>query len=176
VDITLQEVQDCFDTNVIAAFNLTQIYLAAPTPVSGHKTIIHISSAAGQMRSPFRVGYGPSKAAVTQMMQHVACEQEGDDVRVFSLHPRTFYTPAAAEIYAENAFDWEDINLPAHFALWLAGPESGFLHGRYVWAHWDVDELIGLKDKFSHNRPGGVDSRRTLKIVSVFMSKERCLV
>ena len=43
--------------------------------------------------------------------------------------------------------NWEDVNLPADFAVWLAGPQSDFLHGRYVWAEWDVDELIALKEK-----------------------------
>ena len=38
--------------------------------------------------------------------------------------------------------EWEDIQLPAHFAVWLASPEADFLHGRFVWAHWDVDEMI----------------------------------
>ena len=151
-DISTQEMQDVFDTNVIAAFNLTKAYLNMPLPTAGTKTIIHISSAAAQMRSPLRAGYGPSKAAVTQMMQHFAFEQESDDVRVFSFHPGAFYTPAAAEHYTENAMPWEDINLPAHFARWLAGPESGFLSGRFLWAQWDVDELIALKDRLEKDK------------------------
>lgn len=151
-EISVQEMQDVFDTNVIAAFNLTKAYLATPLPAAGRKTIINISSAAAQQRSPYRVGYGPSKAAVTQVMQHFAFEQESDDVRIFSLHPGAFYTPTVAKHFAKDASNWEDINLPAHFALWLAGPESGFLHGRYVWAHWDVDELIALKDRLAKDR------------------------
>lgn len=43
--------------------------------------------------------------------------------------------------------EWEDIKLPADFAVWLAGPQSDFLHGRFVWAQWDVDELIALKER-----------------------------
>lgn len=149
-EITAGEVQEVFDTNVVGAFNMARAYLAdTPLPAAGTKTIINVSSAAGQMRSPLRAGYGPSKAAVTQVMQHFAFEQEGDDVRVFSFHPGAFYTPSAAEIYTEDALVWEDINLPAHFALWLAGPESGFLNGRYVWAHWDIDELIALKERLA---------------------------
>ena len=151
-DISTQEMQDAFDTNVIAAFNLTKAYLNMQLPTAGTKTVIHVTSAAGQMRSPLRAGYGPSKAAVTQMMQHFAFEQDSDDVKVFSFHPGAFYTPGAAEHYTENAMPWEDINLPAHFARWLAGPESGFLSGRYLWAHWDVDELIALKDRLEKDK------------------------
>lgn len=152
-EISTQEIQDLFNNNVVAAFNLVQAYLATtPQPAAGSKTIINVSSAAGQMRSPLRVGYGSSKAAVTQVMQHFAFEQADDDhVRIFSLHPGAFYTPGTAEHFSEHAMEWEDINLPAHFALWLAGPESGFLSGRYVWAHWDVDELIALKGRVAED-------------------------
>jgi hypothetical protein len=31
--------------------------------------------------------------------------------------------------------------LPGQFAVWLASPEARFLHGRFVWTEWDVDEL-----------------------------------
>lgn len=31
--------------------------------------------------------------------------------------------------------------LPAHFCVWLASPEAGFLNGKFVWSNWDVPEL-----------------------------------
>lgn len=31
--------------------------------------------------------------------------------------------------------------MPAGAAVWLASPEATFLHGRFIWASWDVDEL-----------------------------------
>ncbi|KAH8666168.1 hypothetical protein BGZ61DRAFT_538358 [Ilyonectria robusta] len=31
--------------------------------------------------------------------------------------------------------------LPGNFAVWAASKEARFLHGRFVWASWDVDEL-----------------------------------
>jgi NAD(P)-dependent dehydrogenase (short-subunit alcohol dehydrogenase family) len=147
-NLSTEEVQDIFTTNVIAPFAITKTYLSMPFALAGHKTIIHVSSAAGQMRAPLRAAYGASKAAITQMMGHFASEQEGDNVSIFSYHPGAFYTPASAEIYPQDAMRWEDINLPAHFALWLAGPESAFLSGKFLWAQWDVDELIALKDRF----------------------------
>lgn len=33
------------------------------------------------------------------------------------------------------------MDLPAHFAVWLCSAEADFLKGRFLWAHWDVDEL-----------------------------------
>lgn len=32
-------------------------------------------------------------------------------------------------------------DLPASFAVWAASKEAEFLHGRFVWASWDVDEI-----------------------------------
>lgn len=151
-ELDMKDVHDVFDINVVAAFNLATAYLAMPIPVAGSKTIINISSAAGQLRSPLRSAYGPSKAAVTQVMQHLAFEHYDDGVRIFSFHPGAFYTPASSEIYSKDALHWEDINLPAHFALWLAGPESSFLNGRYLWANWDVDELLELKERLREDQ------------------------
>ena len=31
--------------------------------------------------------------------------------------------------------------LAGDFAVWLASPEAAFLHGRFVQAAWDLDEL-----------------------------------
>lgn len=36
--------------------------------------------------------------------------------------------------------------LPADYAVWAASPEASWLHGRFVWAHWDVDELKTNKE------------------------------
>ena len=31
--------------------------------------------------------------------------------------------------------------LPGHYAVWAASEEAKFLHGRFTWAAWDVEEL-----------------------------------
>lgn len=147
-EISTREIRDAFDTNVTAAFDLTKMYLALPAPAGGHKTVINISSAVVQVSGTLRIGYGSSKAAAAQLMQHFASElDERDCTRVFSFHPGAFYTPAVAQHLRQEGMKWDDLDLPAYFALWLAGPESDFLHGRHVWANWDVDELIALKDR-----------------------------
>lgn len=32
-------------------------------------------------------------------------------------------------------------DLPGQFVVWAASNEAAFLHGRWIAAHWDVDEL-----------------------------------
>lgn len=160
-EITLDEVQECFDTNVIAAFHLVRTFLSndLQPPASGQRTVINLSSAALQT-SGLRVGYGPGKAASTQMMQQFAADTKGEGVKIVSMHPGVLFTPGVARIFAGAGatgvggvkMDWEDIRLPADFAVWLAGPESDFLNGRMVWAQWDVDELMELKERVEREK------------------------
>ncbi|KAK8136149.1 hypothetical protein PG984_004089 [Apiospora sp. TS-2023a] len=159
-EVSPQEVSNAFDVNAVAAFNWTQAYLASPSPKN--KTVVNVSSAVAQMRNPMRAAYGPSKAAGVQIMQAFAAEvewkqkmmqQDGErtKTRIFSFHPGSLYTPGTAEHFAKDALEWDDIELPAHFARWLAGPQSDFLRGRFLWAQWDVDELIAAEEKLAAN-------------------------
>jgi hypothetical protein len=54
----------------------------------------------------------------------------------------------------EPSTDTEDnlVRLPGDFAVWLASPEAGFLNGRFVWAEWDVDELIAMRGKLASDQ------------------------
>jgi hypothetical protein len=38
-------------------------------------------------------------------------------------------------------------NLPGHYAVWAASDEAKFLHGRFTWANWDVEELTSEESK-----------------------------
>ena len=150
-EVTIQETKGAFDVNVTAPFTLSQAFLAGPMPKSGKKTILNVSAAAAQMSNPYRSAYGASKAAGVQIMQSLAAQFPTQDVRIYSFHPGSFYTAGVAANMPKDMVKWEDINLPADFALWLAGSESDFLHGRYLWAHWDVDELIAIKGRIEED-------------------------
>lgn len=147
--VTTDEMRNSYETNVISPFDLVKAYYNSPMPKSGSKTIINISSAASQLPMPGQVGYGSTKLAFARVMLHFANEQPDSGVRVFTVHPGTFYTPIVQKLMPEDAMYWEDIDLPAHFFVWLSGPEADFLHGKYVWAHWDVDELLEIKEKIT---------------------------
>jgi hypothetical protein len=47
------------------------------------------------------------------------------------------------------------VELPGTFVVWAASDEAKFLNGKFVWAHWDVDDLKAMKkdiegtDKFT---------------------------
>ncbi|KAF5624537.1 peroxisomal short-chain alcohol dehydrogenase [Fusarium sp. NRRL 52700] len=42
---------------------------------------------------------------------------------------------------AETILNWDDVSLPGAFAVWCASDEAAFLHGRFVWSAWYVEEL-----------------------------------
>ena len=52
----------------------------------------------------------------------------------------------------QDTFVWEDIALAGDYAVWLASAEADFLHGRFTWAHWDVDEMLAeFPEKIAKN-------------------------
>ena len=48
----------------------------------------------------------------------------------------------------EESTAWDEVQLPGQFAVWLASKEAAFLKGRFVWANWDVQELVERKREF----------------------------
>lgn len=142
------QMQASFDTNVIAQWKLVKTFIDLPMPSSSTKTVINISTAGIHLAPPHQAAYISSKTAFVQLCQHLATEHTPKECfRIFSMHPGAIYTPAVAKNMGRDEFPWEDVNLPADFCLWLASGQADFLHGKFVWAQWDVDELISLKDR-----------------------------
>lgn len=146
-EIKVEEIQDAFDINTVAAFHIISTYLNTPMDLADGKTVVSVSAFAAYLGSPYRIGYGPSKAAAAQMIQQFAAEQASNNVRLFSYHPGSIYTPGVAQNIPKDMIAWDDEKLPAHFARWLAGPQSTFLNGRFVWANWDIEELVALEER-----------------------------
>lgn len=148
-DIPLKGMQDSYDTNVIGNWNLVKAVLKNRTASSGQAIILNVSSFAAYRTLPRQSAYGPSKGAFTQIMSEFATEYKESDARFVSFHPGAIWTDLTERGFgSKDIFEgWEDVTLPGHFAVWLASLEADFLHGRFVWAQWDVDELIELKEK-----------------------------
>lgn len=142
-ELTNEELYDAFEVNVMSSFKILQTYLAMPQPAQ--KTVINISSAISNIMASHRIGYGASKAAAAMMMQSFASQFK--EHKIFSFHPGSFYTPGVARNVPKDVIQWEDERLPAYFSVWLAGEDSAFLHGRHLWANWDVGELEEMKEK-----------------------------
>ncbi|KAI6910122.1 hypothetical protein KC318_g4283 [Hortaea werneckii] len=148
IQLQEEQMQASFDTNVIAQWKLVKAFMDLPIPSSGTRTVINISTAGIHLALPHQAAYISSKVAFVQLCQHLASEHTPKDgFRIFSMHPGAIYTPTVAKNVGKDDVPWEDINLPANLCLWLSSGQADFLHGRFVWAQWDVDELIALKDR-----------------------------
>jgi NAD(P)-dependent dehydrogenase (short-subunit alcohol dehydrogenase family) len=121
--------------------------------------------------APERPSYGLTKNAGTALVQQIARETNVNDMQVVSFHPGGVLTdmaraagaredlgipfddgmlsllvpPVGHTLESANAASVE--NLPGQFAVWAASREAEHLHGRFVWANWDVDEVKAVLGK-----------------------------
>lgn len=87
-------------------------------------------------------GYGLTKNAGALTMQQIASHTDPEKMQVISFHPGVVRTTAWTEAGVSNEMlPFDDVSLAGGSAVWLASPEARFLHGRFIWASWDVEEL-----------------------------------
>ncbi|RVX75230.1 hypothetical protein B0A52_00582 [Exophiala mesophila] len=140
-----------FEINTKSFFHFTKHFMPKASPKA---TFISCNAGAAHVQAalmPKNSAYAASKVAAAKLNEYLAVEHPA--LRVFTLHPGIIDTPMlkkvlashGGELPASNALD--TIALPAHFSVWLASPESEFLRGRYVWANWDVVEMMARKDE-----------------------------
>ncbi|RYP21574.1 hypothetical protein DL765_002210 [Monosporascus sp. GIB2] len=134
-----------FNMNVRAQFDMAErFYKQEGKPIDKPLYLVHVSTSAihDWNTAAKQHGYGASKLAGATVLQMIALETLPEEMQVVNFHPGPNYTQAAKDAgYSREDFDWHDENLSGQFAVWLASPEAKFLHGRFVWVSWDVDEL-----------------------------------
>lgn len=117
------------------------------------KLILDISSFATHIYVPQISAYSITKLAFTQWLAHVQEENQEQGLRIHSFHPGGVLTETVREFgMTEETMDWDDVQLPGQFAVWLASEEADFLNGRFVWTNWDVEELLSRKAEFEGDR------------------------
>ncbi|KAL5113572.1 hypothetical protein ACEQ8H_008552 [Pleosporales sp. CAS-2024a] len=146
-------------TNLGINLSVTSAFLAHGRPDG---IIIETSSNASHMDiAPGFSAYAVAKLATARFYQLVQFEYP--QLRVYTVQPGAIKTDMAREAgYQEQnegeASQWlgrgtnlianyDHVSLAASFYVWLCSPEAEFLKGRYLWANWDVDELMSNKDK-----------------------------
>ncbi|OKO89582.1 hypothetical protein PENSUB_13648 [Penicillium subrubescens] len=88
------------------------------------------------------LNYGASKNAAALLLKLMARNVSVDEIHILSFHPGAVLTETArAYGYDENSLPWDDVDIHGHFFVWAASEEAKFLHGRFVYATWDVTEL-----------------------------------
>ncbi|KAJ3913185.1 short-chain dehydrogenase/reductase [Lentinula edodes] len=129
-----KDLMEAFNINVWGNFSMTAKFVNQPLrPVGEKLNLVNVSTAGIQMNpAPTQNPYVTSKGTFTALLGRIADEHPVEDVQIISFHP--------------DIIDWDEMALPADFAVWSASPEAAWLHGRFVWAHWDVDELKSDKE------------------------------
>ncbi|KAK5118660.1 hypothetical protein LTR85_008125 [Meristemomyces frigidus] len=147
-DVDLDDIWSAFDINVRGPLAVTQAYLRANKKHSPDtaRTVINISSGAAHLPyAPGLAAYSTSKLANAKIMEYL--HHENPSWNVFNMQPGVVATDLASQA-GRKAPDTPE--LPAGFAVWLATqPEARILNGRFVWANWDVTELVAMKEELS---------------------------
>ncbi|CEI60156.1 hypothetical protein FVEN_g8058 [Fusarium venenatum] len=141
----LTKVWGDFESNVRSTLHMTERFYKQKLEGKA-KFLVNISTCAAYMwttMGPERPTYGLTKNASTLLLQQIAKDTDPTDMQVVSFHPGGVLTESSKALGGDAIKDlvFDDENLPGHFAVWAASPEARFLHGRFVWANWDVTEL-----------------------------------
>ncbi|ENH75641.1 Dehydrogenase/reductase SDR family member 2 [Fusarium oxysporum f. sp. cubense race 1] len=138
-------VWDDFETNTRATIDFTmRFYGQEAQATETRKALISLSTCVTYMRhyATDRPSYGITKLAGTDYLQQIALEVSPKKMQISIFHPGIIFNElAAARGMDDTTYPWDDENLPGNFAVWAASPEAEFIHGRFVWAAWDVEEL-----------------------------------
>lgn len=144
-DYNTNKFMHAFNLNVLTALNTIQGFLprSAPKP-----TIISVSSCIAHMSPMPNVGgYAVSKAANLKMFDYLAAENP--ELHIVNLQPGTVATEMATKAGVPGT---TKVALPAHFCVWLASSEAAFLKSKFVWANWDVEELVARQEEIKNSR------------------------
>ncbi len=104
---------------------------------------------------PKSSAYLASKLAMAKLDEYLAVENP--KLRVFTVHPGVVQTKMVDKVMESldrvPAGDFlDEPELPANFMVWLASGEGDFLKsGRFLWANWDVEELMSRKAEIEAN-------------------------
>jgi NAD(P)-dependent dehydrogenase (short-subunit alcohol dehydrogenase family) len=136
--------------------------------------MIYVSSGAVHFHPAPHRAYASDKMAATNLFLHLAEEFQPEQAQIIAFHPGSVLTAVGKAMgLDENSLPWDNgktfsssqnfnrslipsatiENLPADFSVWLSTKAASFLHGRFVWANWDVDELVAMKPKIQ-SEPG----------------------
>ncbi|KAJ5105267.1 short-chain dehydrogenase/reductase [Penicillium alfredii] len=138
-----REIWGVFETTVLGNLRMVQGFVDQMGNKQGHALISISSFMAHSNPAPGQGAYSASKAALANLLQHLAEEIPAIDAQIINVHPGAILTDAARSVgMTEDSFPWDDENLPGDFCVWASTKAAAFLHGRFVWANWDVDELM----------------------------------
>ncbi|EEY19310.1 conserved hypothetical protein [Verticillium alfalfae VaMs.102] len=86
--------------------------------------------------------YFLTKTVGQLLLQTIADAADPQKLQVNIFHPGTILSEGAMNAgMTADSLPFDDIKLPSDYGVWAATKEAEFLHGKFVWAGWDMDEL-----------------------------------
>ncbi|KAK3949566.1 hypothetical protein QBC32DRAFT_219421 [Pseudoneurospora amorphoporcata] len=149
---TTMEIWSKLEANLRAPMRHTELYMKQGKD-DRQKFLLNTSTASAHVSHPeyspalaAAPEYGFTKATAGLFFGYIAQQADPDKLQVVNFHPGTIYS----ELWQyglgveKSLLPFDDVSLPADFAVWATTTEARFIHGRFVWAHWDVDEMKAL--------------------------------
>ncbi|EHK25775.1 uncharacterized protein TRIVIDRAFT_55103 [Trichoderma virens Gv29-8] len=130
--------------NVLSAFNAVNAWVPLAPP--GDKAVLLNVSTMMAHGTPVATNfaYSISKAANLKMIDYFAIENP--TIHVVSFQPGIINTELGGE--DRPVFVAPDTTeLPGQFCVWLLTDEARFLKNKFLWANWDVEELVARKNE-----------------------------
>ncbi|KAK4442943.1 hypothetical protein QBC34DRAFT_479261, partial [Podospora aff. communis PSN243] len=148
-ELGIDHVWESFEVNVRGPIHFAEKFYKQAGGEDIPKSLINISTQSIHESKPqyiplaaSRPEYGLTKGAGTLAMQYIAQEVDPAKFQVVSFHPGIVYTePWQVMGASPDTMDFDDVALAGNYAVWAASGEARFLHGRFTWAAWDVEEL-----------------------------------
>ncbi|KAI0458786.1 hypothetical protein F5B21DRAFT_459427 [Xylaria acuta] len=145
LDVGTEGVWQTYDMNVRAQMQMTErFYKQEGKGASDTKYLVHVSSASihdFNLGTRY-IGYGLTKHAGQLTLQLIAQDTPPEKMQIIGYHPGAILSDSArGHGWKEADLAWDHVNLPGDYAVWAASSEAKFLHGRFTWAAWDVDQL-----------------------------------
>ncbi|KAI1114535.1 NAD(P)-binding protein [Nemania sp. NC0429] len=142
LNIDQDETWNNFMVNVRGHIHFAQkLYSQKGRTAAQHLALINVSTLSAHEWGFSYDLYGLTKNSGTLAIQQIAKTVNPDDMQVVSFHPGVVLTDILKGARMKEEVPWDSADLAAHFAVWSASAEARFLHGRFVWAAWDVNEL-----------------------------------
>ncbi|KAG6364586.1 hypothetical protein INS49_006188 [Diaporthe citri] len=147
LDLGSDEVWSMFEANVYGPLMLSEAFVKQGG--DDQKVIINVASQAIHIFEESILvlaskvaAYGLTKNSGALLVQQIAAQSDPEKLQVINYHPGVVYAGGWEEAgVPDTLLPFDDVSLAGSEAVWLASPEARFLHGRFVWASWDVDEL-----------------------------------
>ena len=153
LDVDIGAFRRTNELNIIGPLAVTQAFARVhaasdKADPSARVAVINVSSGAAHLPFyPNGVAYSSSKLAGAKVIEYLY--YEFPEWNVFNLQPGVIETDLSRQA-GRKADDQPD--LPAGMTVWLAASKDARrLNGRFLWANWDVDELLSREDEI-HQR------------------------